>query len=74
MCILLKAWKKQVRSSSLGRLLRLYWKVFFNEERRHLGHRCERLCLLKRLIKKKTTKTYSTIESMFLWGRKKRNF
>ena len=56
MCILLKAWKKQVRSSSLGRLLRLYWKVFFNEERRHLGHRCERLCLLKRLIKKKLPK------------------
>ena len=52
MCSFLKAWKKQVRSSSLGRLLRLYWKVFYNEERRHFGHRCERLCLLKRLIKR----------------------
>ena len=53
MCSLLKAWKKQVRSSTLSRLLWVYWKVFFNEERRHLSHRCERLCLLKRLIKKK---------------------
>ena len=35
---LLRAWKKEVRSSTLGRLLRLYWKVFFNEERRHLGN------------------------------------
>ena len=51
MCSLLKAWKKQVRSSTLGRLLRPYWKVFFNLERRHFGHRCDRLCLLKRLIK-----------------------
>ena len=73
MCSLLKAWKKQVRSSTLGRLLRIYWKVFFNEERRHLGHRCERLCLLKRLIKK-ITKTYYTIESVVLWSGKKRNF
>ena len=31
-------------------------KSFFNEERRHLGHRCERLCLLKRLIKQKLPK------------------
>ena len=56
MCSLLKAWKKQVRLSSLGCLLRLYWKVFYNEERRHFGHRCERLCLLKRLIKRKLPK------------------
>ena len=56
MCSLLKAWKKQVRSSTLGRLLRLYWKVFFNLERRHFGHRCDRLCLLKRLIKKRLPK------------------
>ena len=56
MSSLLRAWKKQVRSSSLGRLLRLYWKVFFNEERRHFGHRCERLFLLKRLIKKRLPK------------------
>ena len=73
MCSLLRAWKKQVRSSTLGRLLRLYWNVFFNEERRHLGHRCERLYLLKRLIKK-ITKTYSTVESVVLWGGKRRNF
>ena len=71
MCSLLKAWKKQVRSSTLGRLLRLYWKVFFNLERRHFGHRCDRLCLLKRLIKKKITKAYFAMESVVLWSRKK---
>ena len=53
MCSFLKVWKKQVRSAGLNRLLPLYWKVFFNLERRHFGHRCERLCLLKKLIKRK---------------------
>ena len=72
MCSLLKAWKKQVRSSTLGRLLRLYRKVF-NQERRHLGHRCERLCLLKRLIKKKLPK-HILPYFVVLWGRKRRNF
>ena len=28
MSSLLRDWKKEVRSSILGRLLRLYWKVF----------------------------------------------
>ena len=50
---LLKVWKKQVRTSTLGRILRIYWKVFFNEERRSLGHRAKRLCFLKQLIKKR---------------------
>ena len=49
---LLKVWKKQVKSSNLVRILRIYWKVFFNEERRTIGRRAERLCFLKQLIKK----------------------
>ena len=56
MCSLLKVWKKQVRTSTLGRMMRQYWKVFYNEERRHFGHRAERLCFLKRLIKRKLPK------------------
>ena len=61
---LLKVWKKQVRSSSLVRTLRIYWKVFFNEERRTIGRRAERLCFLKQIIKKKITKTHFTLESV----------
>ena len=53
---LLKVWKKQVKSSSLVRILRIYWKVFFNEERRTIACRAERLCFLKQLIKKKLPK------------------
>ena len=47
---LLKVWKKKVQSSTLRRILRIYWKVFFNEERRSLGRRAEGLCFLKQLI------------------------
>ena len=36
--------------------MRIYWKVFFNEERRRIGRRAERLCFLKQLIKKKLPK------------------
>ena len=53
---LLKVWKKQVKSSSLVRILQIYWKVFFNEERRTIGRGAERLCFLKQLIKKKLPK------------------
>ena len=71
---LLKVWKKQVRSSTLGRILQIYWKVFFNEERRSLGHRAERLFkFFKTTYKKKITKTHFTLESVVFCCLTKRN-
>ena len=61
---LLKVWKKKVQSSTLRRILQIYWKVFFNEERRSLGRRAEGLCFLKQLIKKKITKTHFALEKV----------
>ena len=49
---MLKIWKKQVRSSTLDRAMREYWKAFFRIE--SIGcHRGEQLVFLKKLIKKK---------------------
>ena len=74
MCSFLKVWKKQVRLAGLNRLLRLYWKVFFNLERRHFGHRCERLCLLKKLIKRKLPRRIIPSKVWFYAAEKKKIF
>ena len=53
MCYLLKVWKKQVRTSTLGRIMRQFWKIYHRTKRLLvLGHREERLFFLKRIIKK----------------------
>ena len=69
---LLKVWKKQVKSSSLVRILRIYWKVIFNEERRRIGRRAERLCFLKQLIKKNYRSVLYRLKfGSLLWSKKK---
>ena len=50
---LLKIWKKQVKSSPIVRVMRIYWQVFYNEEQRSFGRRWERLCFLENIIKKR---------------------
>ena len=51
MCRLLKILKKQVRTSTLPRAMREYWKVFHRIE--SIGcHRGEQLAFLKKIIKK----------------------
>ena len=48
---MLKIWKKQVRSSTLPRAMKEYWKVFFRIK--SIGcHKGEQLVFLKKLIKK----------------------
>ena len=55
MCRLLKIWKKEIRTSTLPRAMREYWKVFFRIK--SIGcHRGEQLLFLKKLIKKKFPK------------------
>ena len=57
MCYLLKVWKKQVRTSTLGRIMRQFWKIYHRTEQLLvLGHREERLFFFKRIIKKKLPK------------------
>ena len=48
----LKIWKRQVKSSPIVRIMRIYWQVFYNEEQRSLARRWERLCFLENIIKK----------------------
>ena len=36
---LLQAWKKQVVQSPVVRVMRIYWKVFYNEEHITIGYR-----------------------------------
>ena len=74
MCTFLKLWKKQVRSVGINRLLRLYWKVFFKLERRQFGHRGERLCLLKKLIKRKLPRRILPSKIWFYAVEKKKIF
>ena len=71
---LLKVWKRQVRSSTLGRILQIYWKVFFNEEQRSLGPRGVRLYFLKRLITKKLAKRIIPSKVWFFGVKKKEIF
>ena len=55
MCQLLRIWKKQVRTSTLPRIMREYWKVYHKMEQ--IGHQGgEQLVFLKKLIKKKLPK------------------
>ena len=63
-----------MRLAGLNRLLRLYWKVFFNLERRHFGHRCVRLCFLKELIKRKLPRRIMPSKVWFYAVEKKKIF
>ena len=53
---LIQAWKKQVRQSPLVRIMRIYWKVFYNEEHYTIGRRWERIAFLERILKKRWPK------------------
>ena len=59
---LLQAWKKQVRQSPLVRVMRIYWKIFYNEEHLTIGYRWERILFLERILKKKLSKKYFPIK------------
>ena len=55
MCRLLRLWKKQIRTSTLLRMMKQFWKIYHRMEQ--IGHhRGEQLVFLKKLIKKKLPK------------------
>ena len=62
---LLQAWKKQVRQSLLVRVMRIFWKVYYNEEHITIGYRWERILFLERILKKKWPKKHFPIKIWF---------
>ena len=63
---LLQAWKKQVIQSPVVRVMRIYWKVFFNEEHYTIGYRWERLVFLKKNLKKKLPRKHFPLK-IWVW-------
>ena len=62
---LIQAWKKQVRQSPLVRIMRIYWKVFYNEEHYTIGRRWERIAFLERILRKRWPKKHFPIKIWF---------
>ena len=70
---LLQAWKKQVVQSPVVRLMRIYWKVFYNEEHITTGYRWERLVFLEKVLRKKLPKKTVSFKNLDLVCPEKRN-
>ena len=62
---LIQAWKKQVRQSPIVRIMRIYWKVFYNEEHYTIGRRWERIAFLERILKKRWPKKHFPMKIWF---------
>ena len=62
---LIQSWKKQVRQSPLVRIMRIYWKVFYNEEHYTIGRRWERIAFLERILKKRWPRRHFPIKIWF---------
>ena len=54
--------------------MRIYWKVFFNEEERFIGRRWERLVFLQQIIKKKLPRKILSSKVWFFGVEKKEIF
>ena len=63
---LLQAWKKQVVQSPVVRVMRIYWKVFYNDEHITIGYRWERIVFLEKVLKKKLPKKQFPLK-IWIW-------
>ena len=63
---LLQAWKKRVVQSPVVRVMRIYWKVFYNEEHITMGYRWERIVFLEKILKKKLPKKQFPLK-IWIW-------
>ena len=71
---LIQAWKKQVRQSPLVRIMRIYWKVFYNEEHYTIGRRRERIAFLERILRKRWPKKHFPIKIWFYCVKRREMF
>ena len=62
---LIQSWKKQVWQSPLVRVMRIYWKVFYNEEHYTIGRRWEPIAFLERILKKRWPRRHFPIKIWF---------